>query len=198
MDAPAHTQFIDTKDLRSQDLDTVRDSKAGKWNKGAWSGPGRNADGKHLTPAASHLTKHHQRTNTQGHGRRKSAALVGGIDLEEELDLAHGDEIVPTSPRALAGKVATLRVGEDDDGSDDSDYDEESSSRVPPVPGAKDAYSGMIDQELEKANQRADDGEYLIVVDDEAIPSDPAERRKYKRDQEAEYVVVKTKEAKEE
>lgn len=200
MDAPAHTQFAATKDLRSQGREFDRDAnQVNKWKNGARTGPGRDAnDETHKTPAGPHPIYPRQRGSQQGHARRKSSALVGGIDLDEELDLAHGDEIVPTSPGAVAGKIATLSVRDQE--YDEEDYDDEDGfdSQAPPVPGAENAYSDVIDRELEEANKRADDRDYLLVVDGEAVPSDPAELKAHKRAQAAEYVVVKQGDAKEE
>jgi len=188
MDAPAHTRFAATKDLRSPDREFDRDAnQANKWKNGARSGPGRDInDEAHRTPAGPHPINPRNKRDSQGHARRKSNALVGGIDLDEEIALARSNEIVPTGSRARQDQ-------ETDD--EDGEYPEYDDDKLPPVPGVADAFSGIIDQELEKANQRAADGEYLLVDDDELVPTDPAARRKYlaekKQALQAEYVLVK-------
>lgn len=195
--APAHTQFAATKDLRSLDQEFLRDAnQTKKWQHGARSGPGRDAsDEFHKTPAGPHPINPRQRESQKDHSRRKSAAFVGDFDLNEEIALAHEG--------ALSGGIARLRVQDQDTDDEDDDYLEYDDDKLPPVRGAANAFDGVIDQKLEEANERAADGEYLLVVDgEELIPTDPAERKRYlaekKLAEQAEYVLINGKDAKEE
>jgi len=200
--APAHTQFDSTKDLRGSQLETGRfvDQKT-KWQHGTRSGPGRDSKNtKHLAPAGRRPAKPRNGGVNPVKCRRKSTSTR--LELEEGLDFARDIGLLPTSSSKIATQAIDKFSEEDEEGYR-FDYSEDEESRVsniqvPPPPGVSEAYHGIIDNQVQKAEEQANDNGYTLVTKDlELIPTDPEGRAKYLHDKrierirrEKEYVVV--------